>query len=124
MCFIHPELSGCITTLSVCRGCKLLCSNGHLERSRWCFIIITNLYTIVRVCRCFYYLVILIRLRLIEGLWKSLLITWSAFHFKAQFKRCFPKQTELMYPTASAERQHTEMASCNQLKYYSMNLKC
>ena len=32
----HPELSGCITTLSVCNGgCKLLCSNGHLDRSRW-----------------------------------------------------------------------------------------
>ena len=32
----HPELSGCITTLSVCNtgGCKLLCSNGHLDRSR------------------------------------------------------------------------------------------
>ena len=34
---IHPELSGCITTLSVCNtgGCKLLCNNGHLDRSRW-----------------------------------------------------------------------------------------
>ena len=31
----HPELSGCITTLTVCNGCKLLCSNGHLDRSRW-----------------------------------------------------------------------------------------
>ena len=33
----HPELSGCITTLSVRNtgGCKLLCSNGHLDISRW-----------------------------------------------------------------------------------------
>ena len=49
----HPELSGSITTLTVvihggCKfyaamdtlidqdgGCKLLCSNGHLDRSRW-----------------------------------------------------------------------------------------
>ena len=38
MCvFQHPELSGCITTLTVRNGgCKLLCSNGHLDRSRWC----------------------------------------------------------------------------------------
>ena len=28
-----PELSGCITNLIVL-GCKLLCSNGHLDRSR------------------------------------------------------------------------------------------
>ena len=32
----HPELSGCITTFTVRNiGCKLLCSNGHLDRSRW-----------------------------------------------------------------------------------------
>ena len=33
----HPELSGCITTLTVRNtgGCELLCSNGHLDRSRW-----------------------------------------------------------------------------------------
>ena len=35
----HPELSGCITTLIVRNtevgGCKLWCSNGHLDRSRW-----------------------------------------------------------------------------------------
>ena len=33
---VHPELLGCISTLSVCNngGCKLLCSNGHLDRSR------------------------------------------------------------------------------------------
>ena len=32
----HLELSGCITTLTVRNGgCKLLCSNGHLDRSRW-----------------------------------------------------------------------------------------
>ena len=32
----HPELSGCITTLTDCNtgSCKLLCSNGHLDRSR------------------------------------------------------------------------------------------
>ena len=32
----HPELSGCITTLTVrnTAGCKLLCSNGYLDRSR------------------------------------------------------------------------------------------
>ena len=32
-----PELSGCITTLTVRNtgGCKRLCSNGHLDRSRW-----------------------------------------------------------------------------------------
>ena len=31
----HPELSGCITTLTVRNGgCKILCSNGHLDRSR------------------------------------------------------------------------------------------
>ena len=34
---LHPELSGCITTLTVRNtgGCKLLCSNGHLDRPRW-----------------------------------------------------------------------------------------
>ena len=32
--FPCPELSGCITTLKVRGGCKLLCSNGHLDRSR------------------------------------------------------------------------------------------
>ena len=34
--FGRPELSGCITTLTICNtgGCKLLCSNGHLGRSR------------------------------------------------------------------------------------------
>ena len=35
----NPELSGCITTLMPTvrntGGCKLLCSNGHLDRSRW-----------------------------------------------------------------------------------------
>ena len=32
----HPELSGCITTLIVRNtgGCKLWCSNRHLDRSR------------------------------------------------------------------------------------------
>ena len=35
--YVHPELSGCITNLTVCNtcgGCNLLCSNGHLDRSR------------------------------------------------------------------------------------------
>ena len=36
----HPELSGCITTLTVVihGGCKLLCCNGHIDRSRWCSV--------------------------------------------------------------------------------------
>ena len=35
--YMHPELSGCITTLSV------LCSNGHLDRSR-CSICRINMF--------------------------------------------------------------------------------
>ena len=34
MVFTHPEFSGGITTLTV-RNSKHLCSNGHLDRSRW-----------------------------------------------------------------------------------------
>ena len=36
---LHPELSGGITTRLTARGSKLLCSNGHLDRSRQKFIV-------------------------------------------------------------------------------------
>ena len=38
--FRHPELSGGITTLTV--RCKLLCSNGYQDRSRWCLLTIIH----------------------------------------------------------------------------------
>ena len=40
----HPEHSGGVTTLTVLihGGCKLLCSNGHLDRSRWWNRIVNN----------------------------------------------------------------------------------
>ena len=49
---LHPELSGCITTLIVRNGgCKLWCSNRHLDRSR-CQLC-SSLIICINECRTF-----------------------------------------------------------------------